>query len=147
MCGARLRRQAPFHRFMVGPGKIPADRGYRGPGEPGTSWTLSTLAGDRLGTWKASRMSTPQQKAPRPQHQGEEPAPVRFNILSITAFVSSFLVGVTGVILGLVALNQIKNTSERGRGFAIAALVIGCVYMVILAYITIGLFSSEGRTT
>lgn len=55
--------------------------------------------------------------------------------------------GVTGVILGLVALNQIKNTGERGRGFAIAALVIGCVYMVILAYITIGLFSSEGRTT
>ena len=53
----------------------------------------------------------------------------------------------TGVILGLVALNQIKNTSERGRGFAIAALVIGCVYMVILAYITIGLFSTEGRTT
>jgi peptidyl-prolyl cis-trans isomerase B (cyclophilin B) len=79
--------------------------------------------------------------------QGEEPATVRFNILSITAFVSSFLVGVTGVILGLVALNQIKNTGERGRGFAIAALVIGCVYMVILAYITIGLFSSEGRTT
>ena len=79
--------------------------------------------------------------------QGEEPATVRFNILSITAFVSSFLVGVTGVILGLVALNQIKNTGERGRGFAIAALVIGCVYMVILAYITIGLCSSEGRTT
>ena len=39
------------------------------------------------------------------------------------------------------------STGERGRGFAIAALVIGCVYMVILAYITIGLFSSEGRTT
>ena len=47
--------------------------------------------------------------------QGEEPATVRFNILSITAFVSSFLVGVTGVILGLVALNQIKNTSHRLR--------------------------------
>lgn len=93
-------------------------------------------------------MSTPQQKAPRPQHQGEEPAPVRFNILSIAAFVSSFLVGgVTGVILGLVALNQLNTTGERGRGLAIAALVISFVYMVILAYITISLFSSEGRNS
>lgn len=90
-------------------------------------------------------MSTPQYQAPPPQHQGEEPAHVRINTLSIAAFVSSFLIGVSGVILGIIALNQIKTTGERGRGLAIAALIVGCAYMGIFAYVTIALFSSEGR--
>jgi peptidyl-prolyl cis-trans isomerase B (cyclophilin B) len=90
-------------------------------------------------------MSTPQYKAPPPQHRGEEHPPDRIDALSIAAFVSSFLIGMTGIILGLIALNQIKNKGERGRGLAIAALVIGCAYMVIFAYLTIALFSSDGR--
>jgi Domain of unknown function (DUF4190) len=94
----------------------------------------------------ASSMSTPEHQAPRPQQEGAEPAPVRTNTLSIVAFISAFFMGVTGVVLGLVALNQIRTTSERGRGLAVAALVIGCAYMIVLGYITIGLLSSEGRT-
>jgi hypothetical protein len=90
-------------------------------------------------------MSTPQyQTPPPPQHQGVGSAPVRTNTLAIAAFVSSFVLGPTGVILGLIALNQIKTTGERGRMLAIAALVVGCAYVAILAYITIALFSSEG---
>lgn len=89
-------------------------------------------------------MSTPQHKAPPPQHQGEEPVPIRINTLSTAAFVSSFLIGVTGVILGVIALNQIKTTGERGRGLAIAALIIGCAYMAIFAYLAVAVFSSEG---
>lgn len=90
-------------------------------------------------------MSTPQHKAPSPHKQGQEPAPARINPLSIAAFASAFLFGATGIILGLVALNQIKATSERGRSLAIAGVVIGCAYLAIFAYLTIGLFSSEGR--
>ncbi|MBT2555487.1 DUF4190 domain-containing protein [Arthrobacter sp. ISL-5] len=71
--------------------------------------------------------------------------PARVNTLAIAAFVSSFFIGPTGIVLGLIALNQIKTTDERGRGLAIIALVVGCAYMAIFAYITIALFSSEGR--
>lgn len=87
-------------------------------------------------------MSTPQYQAPPPQHQGDGSAPVRTNPLAIAAFVSSFLIGVTGVILGFIALNQIKTTGERGRGLAIAALVVGCAYTAIFAYVTIGALSA-----
>jgi Domain of unknown function (DUF4190) len=87
-------------------------------------------------------MSTLQYQAPPPQHKGDGSAPVRTNALGIAAFVSSFLIGVTGVILGFIALNQIKTTGERGRGLAIAALVVGCAYTAIFAYVTIGALSA-----
>lgn len=89
-------------------------------------------------------MSTPQYKAPPPQHKGDGSAPVRTNPLAVAAFVSAFFIGVTGVILGFIALNQIKTTGERGRGLAIAALVVGCAYTAIFAYLTVAIFSSEG---
>lgn len=49
------------------------------------------------------------------------------------------------VILGHIALTQIKTTGEGGRGLAIAALVIGYASMAIGAYIITGLFSAEGH--
>jgi hypothetical protein len=87
-------------------------------------------------------MSTPQYQAPPPQHKGDGSAAVRTNPLAIAAFASSFLIGVSGVILGVIALNQIKTTGERGRGLAIAALIVGCAYMAMFAYVTIGALSA-----
>lgn len=89
-------------------------------------------------------MSTPQDQAPPPQHKGEGSAPVRINALAIAAFVSAFFIGVTGVILGFIAMHQIKTTGERGRGLAIAALVVGCAYTAAFAYLTVALSSSQG---
>jgi hypothetical protein len=90
-------------------------------------------------------MSAPQYQAPLPQHQGHGSATAGTNTLAIAALVSSFFIGPTGVILGYIALHQIKTTGEGGRGLAIAALVIGYASMVVVAYITMGLFSAEGR--
>lgn len=89
-------------------------------------------------------MSAPQHQAPPPQHKAAGSAPVRINALAIAAFASSFLIGVTGVILGFIALNHIKTRGERGRGLAIAALVVGCAYTAIFAYLAVAIFSSEG---
>ncbi|MEO8222608.1 MAG: thioredoxin domain-containing protein [Specibacter sp.] len=55
------------------------------------------------------------------------------NTLAIVSLVSSFFVGLAGVITGHIALNQIKRTGEEGRGLAIAGLVIG--YLMTLATI------------
>lgn len=89
-------------------------------------------------------MSTPQYQASSPQHQRDGSVRLNINTLAVAALVSSFCIGPTGVILGLIALHQIKNTGERGRGLAIAALVVGCVYTAIFTYLTGALLSSEG---
>ncbi len=58
------------------------------------------------------------------------------NVLSIVAFVLS-LVGfnVVAVILGFVGLSQIKKNGQGGRGFAIAAIIIGLVSIVFFVVI------------
>lgn len=53
--------------------------------------------------------------------------PNRTNTLAIVSFVSSFFVSVAGIVIGHMALKQIKNSHEGGRGLAIAGLVIGYV--------------------
>ena len=65
--------------------------------------------------------------------QGHETAhaKTKTNTLAIAALVSSFFIGVTGVILGHIALHQIKTTGERGPGMAMAALIIGYTAIVI----------------
>lgn len=49
----------------------------------------------------------------------------RYNSLAIVAFIGSFFIALIGIVCGHIALSQIKRTGERGRGFAIAALVVG----------------------
>ena len=70
-----------------------------------------------------------------PQYQGYAPAPAlaptKTNGLAIAALVSSFFISLLGIILGHIALNQIKTTGEGGRGLAIAALVIGYVSIAL----------------
>ncbi|WP_158864254.1 DUF4190 domain-containing protein [Leifsonia sp. AG29] len=53
------------------------------------------------------------------------PAQPGYNALAIVGFILAFFVNIVGIILGFVALGQIKRTGEQGRGLAIAAVVIG----------------------
>jgi uncharacterized membrane protein len=64
------------------------------------------------------------------------PTTDRYNILAIIGFIASFFVSVVGIVLGFIALSQIKRTGEKGRGLAIAAIVIGFAAAVV--YIIIG---------
>ena len=50
--------------------------------------------------------------------------------LGIVAFVVSFFFGLLGLILGIVALVQSKKAG-RGNGFAIAAIIIGAISVVV----------------
>ena len=59
------------------------------------------------------------------------------NGLAITSLVLGILwlfwVGsLVGLILGLVALKQIKSRNQRGRGIAIAGVVLGMLGLVLL---------------
>ncbi len=63
-----------------------------------------------------------------------QPAPQITNGLAVASLVVSLVcLAPVGFILGLVALNQIKesNNTQGGKGLAIAGITIGAVYMVI----------------
>ncbi|RZS64864.1 uncharacterized protein DUF4190 [Agromyces ramosus] len=74
--------------------------------------------------------------APAPQ-PAPTPAPAsgtpeKWNVLAIVGFVIVFFgFSLVSIILGFIALNQIKKTGERGRGLAIWAIVLGFVSIII----------------
>jgi hypothetical protein len=73
-----------------------------------------------------------------PQFAPQYGAPVaeeKYNVLSIVSLVSAFFVSLVAVITGHIALSQIKRTGEKGRGLAIAGLILG--YLSIAATIVV----------
>jgi len=53
-------------------------------------------------------------------------------IFSIISIFGVGLAGLTGFILGIVALVQIKHTHEKGRGLAIAAIIVGFIWSFVV---------------
>lgn len=59
------------------------------------------------------------------------PQPARTNGLAIASLILAFLCSIAGLITGIVALNQLQARPwERGRGLAIAGVVISVVSMI-----------------
>lgn len=55
-------------------------------------------------------------------------AVVGFILALVAFFFPVGLAGLVGFILGLIALSEIKHTKEKGKGLAIAAIIIGFVW-------------------
>lgn len=53
-------------------------------------------------------------------------------VLSAISIFGVGLAGLIGLILGIVALVQIKHTGEKGKGFAIAAIIIGFIWSFVV---------------
>ena len=49
----------------------------------------------------------------------------RTNTLAILSLVAAFVASLVGVVLGFIALGQIRRSGEAGRGLAIAAIIVG----------------------
>jgi len=49
-------------------------------------------------------------------------------ILSIISIFGLGLAGLIGFILGIISFNELKYTKEKGKGLAIAAIIIGFIY-------------------
>jgi hypothetical protein len=56
------------------------------------------------------------------------------------------LIPVVGVVLGMVALNQIKRTNQQGRGLAIAGIAVGATAVVLLVLIVIAIMASSVKS-
>jgi peptidyl-prolyl cis-trans isomerase B (cyclophilin B) len=70
-----------------------------------------------------------------------QPVPVapKTNTLAIVGFILAFFVSVAGIVVSAIALRQIKDTGEGGRGLAIGGIIVGIVVTVL--YVIIILFS------
>ena len=80
------------------------------------------------------------QPQPQPQAQqpySAQPAGPKTNVLAIIALIGGFVIPLAGIIVGFIALNQIKTTGEAGRGLAIGGIVVGFVVgaLTILAVV------------
>jgi D-xylose transport system permease protein len=60
-----------------------------------------------------------------------EPATGPFNVLAIVGFVLAFVSAIPGIVLGAIAVFQIRDRGGRGRGLAIAAVAIGIIETLI----------------
>lgn len=75
-------------------------------------------------------MSSALQISPHPQSIPHAHSYRRVNGFAVSAFVVVFFASVVGLVLGYVALSQMKQTGERGHGLALAAVVLGWVFTV-----------------
>jgi Domain of unknown function (DUF4190) len=78
-----------------------------------------------------------------------DPAAQRpYNFLAIIGFVVSLLgFNIVAIILGAVGLSQIKKSGDRGRGFALAAIWIGAISLVLGIIAIIAFFSFTAAAT
>ncbi|ORV88394.1 hypothetical protein AWC11_14805 [Mycobacterium interjectum] len=51
-------------------------------------------------------------------------------VCSLFGWVCMFIGAFLGIIFGFVALSQIKRTGQKGRGMAIAGIVVGALVLV-----------------
>jgi len=55
------------------------------------------------------------------------------NVLAILALVSAFVVPlILPIVLGYIALGQIRRTDQEGRSLALAAVIIGWVFLAFI---------------
>lgn len=115
------------------PGTAPAASVLRYPGggavPPQTPYNPYMQGGQPNGQpgWSGSYGSVPPE------------ANQKYNGLAIAGFICSFLVSLPGLILSIVGLNQIKKQGGKGKGLAIAGIIISAVGMVIQVILVIAL--------
>ncbi|MGZ8807018.1 MAG: DUF4190 domain-containing protein [Mycobacterium sp.] len=85
---------------------------------------------------------------PAPGYAAYGPPTEKTNAMAIGSLVAS-VVGVccgigsiVGIVLGIVAMNQIKQSGEKGHGLAIAGIVVGVLSLLLNVAWTIGVMSS-----
>lgn len=55
-----------------------------------------------------------------------------YNGFAIAGFVCAFFVSILGLIFSCIALSQIKKSNEKGKGLAIAGLVLSIIPIVLV---------------
>jgi hypothetical protein len=94
---------------------------------------------------KPNENVTEPQATTAPSTDSNNPSPAgtaKTNTLAIVAIITTFLFPFVGLILGIIALKQIKQTKEEGRGLALAAVILSSIWvaLIVLAVIMLAIF-------
>lgn len=93
---------------------------------------------------------TPNYSQPYAQQYGYMPpaANQQYNGFAIAGFVCSFFTSIIGLIFSIIGLNQIKRQGGKGKGLAIAGIIISVakmgIYLLLIVMIIVGLVSGMG---
>lgn len=75
------------------------------------------------------------------------PMQPRWNGLAIAGFILSFFISLVGLILSVIALNQINKSggTQKGKGLALAGIIISA--LGIIGFLLLLILGSRGSTT
>jgi hypothetical protein len=59
------------------------------------------------------------------------PASARTNTMAILALILAFVVAPAGIVLGIIAIRQIRTSREDGHGLAVAGIVVGSIFTAL----------------
>ena len=92
---------------------------------------------------------------PHPHAEWQQPwaAPTKTNVLAVLSLVFAFLCFPAGLVLGIIALAQLRRSQDSGKGLAIAGVAIsGTLTGFIVLFVGLGLsgafddvYNSQGR--
>jgi hypothetical protein len=96
----------------------------------------------------------PYPAGPAYQPYGGYPQPRSTNGLAIASLVTSLsglacgITAIAGIILGVMALNQLKVRNQDGRGMALAGIWIGAVILVLIVayFVVVGILIANTPT-
>jgi len=92
--------------------------------------------------WGQPSWGQPGQGQPGWGHPGQGYYPVpQTNVLAILSLVMAFVFAPAGLVLGIIAKSQIRQTGEQGEGLATAGIVISAVFLAITVVAFIAFFA------
>lgn len=74
---------------------------------------------------------------PQPNYVGDAPRNpnAKYNMLAIIGFIFTFFFSLLGGIVCIIALGQIKKTGEKGKGLAIAGIILGFIPAIFSIFV------------
>jgi hypothetical protein len=85
----------------------------------------------------------PQYGAPTPA-TGTNPlaiASLVVSVISLFSWLCTGLLAIVGIVLGVIAMNQIKQSGQGGHGLALAGIIIGAVSILLGVFWTLNYFA------
>lgn len=67
-----------------------------------------------------------------------------FNIFAVLSIIFCWFAGILGLVFGYIALSQIKRTGQRGRGLALAGVIISWIAVGIVVIWTVVIIVAGG---